>query len=183
VIDLGPHVPYDRDASEDAWRAALMTLMVWRFDAEIAPIGGVVVPQWDRYDEKHQQQVAVATRYVLRSDGHCGIAMERTFPLERAKTPLALYRAPHGRLEEIQRVETSPRGECRGGTAGDRANRRTEVRRASPSRTRRVVVLLAPLRPRRPTTRPGWTSRSMSSTATVPAKRRVRPVIETGLVT
>lgn len=111
---LGPWIPHARDASEDTWRAALMDLMVWRFEADIAPVVGVVVPHWDRYDAKHQQQLAVATRYVLTPDGHGGIALltagsERRFPLERAKTPLRLYRAPRGRLEEIQRVQAPHR--------------------------------------------------------------------------
>ena len=114
-VYLGPHIRYDRDGSEDAWHAALTELMNWRFEAGMAGVGGVVVPHWDGYDAKHQQQLAVATRYVLTPDGHGGIALltgaasERTFRLQRAASVLPLYRASGGRLEEIQRVQAPHR--------------------------------------------------------------------------
>jgi hypothetical protein len=137
-VYLGPRIPYDRDASEDTWRAALMDLMVWRFEAAIAPVGGVVVPHWDHYDAKHQQQLAVATRYVVTPDGHGGIALlttgsERTFPLERAKTSLALYRAPRGRLEEIQRVQAPHR----------EANVLEELQAIAPTVTELVTAIMS----------------------------------------
>jgi len=110
---LGPQIPYDHDGSDDAWRGALTALTVWRFAAGIAGIGGVIVPHWNRYDAKHQQQLAVATRYVLTPDEH-GLALLTDLPhatlrLKRAETALPIYRAPGGRLEEIQRVQTPHR--------------------------------------------------------------------------
>ncbi len=113
-VYLGPQIPYDHDGSEDTWRAALKELMVWRFEAGIARLGGVVVPHWNRYDAMHQQQLAVATRYVLTPDERGGIALLTTdtgltFRLKSTQTGLPLYRAPGGRLEEVQRAQAPHR--------------------------------------------------------------------------
>jgi len=108
-VYLGPQIPYDHDGSDDSWREALAELMVWRFEAGIVRLGGVVVPHWDRYDVKHQQQLAVAMRYVLTPDEHSSPALIAAdsagkFRLKRAETPLPIYRAPGGRLEEVRRA-------------------------------------------------------------------------------
>lgn len=108
-VYLGPQIPYDHDGSDDTWHAALAELMVWRFEAGIFRLGGVVVPHWDHYDVKHQQQLAVAMRHVLTRDEHGSLALiaadsAGTFRLKRAETPLSIYRAPGGHLEEILRA-------------------------------------------------------------------------------
>lgn len=108
-VYLGPQISYDHDGSDDSWREAMAALMAWRFEAGIVRLGGVVVPHWDHYDVKHQQQLAVAVRHVLTRDEHSSFALiaadpAGTFRLKRAESPLPIYRAPSGRLEEILRA-------------------------------------------------------------------------------
>ena len=110
-VYLGPQVPYDHAGSDESWRAALADLMIWRFEAGIVRLGGVVIPHWGQYDVKHQQQLAVAVRHVLTRDEHSSFALiatepAGTFRLKRAESPLPIYRAPGGRLQEILRPPT-----------------------------------------------------------------------------
>src|SRR5687768_14771161 len=72
------------------------------------------------------------------------------------------------------RAETGPRAMSTSPTIT-----RPAVGRRKPVIIRMVVVLPAPLGPRRPSTSPGWASKLTSSTATVAPKRLVTPSTST----
>jgi hypothetical protein len=101
---LGPLIPFDPRADSEAQRqAALRSLMMWRYEAVLVPVAGVVIPLWDSYDPLLQQQMAVAARYVLTS------RPESDQVLLRHDTALPLLRVDSGKLGPVR--PTSPRRE------------------------------------------------------------------------
>jgi hypothetical protein len=143
---LGPHVPYDHAGSDESWRAALADLMIWRFEAGIVRLGGVVVPHWGHYDVKHQQQLAAVVRHVLTREEHSGVAQiaadsAGTFRFKRAEMPLPIYRARAGRLEEILRPP-APHSE---------ANVLEELQAFAPTTGQLITALMSNIAVDRPT--------------------------------